>query len=786
MTTIEELKRQKRWVCYDASKAPIDATTGKFASTTDPATWTTYDLAASRVKPLRCQGVGMVFLPDDDIVGIDLDDCVTEELGEDFTPVYRQAGYARHLMAQSTSYAELSPSRTGIHIIGTGTIPRSLKQKVNGIGVEIYDRARYFTFTELPISEDDNTLSSVQGIIDEVFFHIEEPAPQPVPDPLPIAGQTSDAWAKSVIDRRIEAAKRMIENAPDGFRHSQRFAAGRLLGGYLEAADRAGHRSMSDDEAIRTLYDCRVPAKGAERKERQAIADGLRSGRQNPVTFPKPPEDVPPPPKHPKSSPVEAPGAMENHFGDDDTTLKNRAFTDVGNAHRLVRFVDGKVCYVPEWKAWLEWDGRRWARIDAQLVKRKAHEMVLEMYREAATHGISSELAKWAIKSDASPRIDAMITEAQPYLIINAHRFDTDPALLNCGDCVVNLRTGGILDHHPDLRMTKLVDVPYRNYDGISQRWSQFLQTVFRNDDELIAYIQRAVGYTLTGMTDEHCLFFCYGDGANGKSTFMRAMSIILGDYATTSSIEALLDHRQDGEGATPMVAALQGKRFAMASEMPEGRRLNESRVKDLTGGDDVVARVLYGSPFVFRPTHTLWITGNHKPKISGTDSGIWRRLRIVPFVANIPADKRRDPRDLEREFREDASAILSWAVTGATLWFQNGLRTCRAVETATNDYRGEEDIVARFLSTMCVLGEDKTARKSELYAAWKEWAEDEGERDASRKSQRWLTTQLITRGMRDDRTHVIGLGVKTERYETAHNVTPLPTRGQLRRGEMQ
>ena len=263
-------------------------------------------------------------------------------------------------------------------------------------------------------------------------------------------------------------------------------------------------------------------------------------------------------------------------------------------------------------------------------------------------------------------------------------------------------------------------------------------------------------------------------------------MSIILGDYATTSSIEALLDHRQDGEGATPMVAALQGKRFAMASEMPEGRRLNESRVKDLTGGDDVVARVLYGSPFVFRPTHTLWITGNHKPKISGTDSGIWRRLRIVPFVANIPADKRRDPRDLEREFREDASAILSWAVTGATLWFQNGLRTCRAVETATNDYRGEEDIVARFLSTMCVLGEDKTARKSELYAAWKEWAEDEGERDASRKSQRWLTTQLLTRGMRDDRTHVIGLGVKTERYETAHNVTPLPTRGQLRRGEMQ
>jgi len=248
-----------------------------------------------------------------------------------------------------------------------------------------------------------------------------------------------------------------------------------------------------------------------------------------------------------------------------------------------------------------------------------------------------------------------------------------------------------------------------------------------------------------------------------------------------------LLDHRQDGEGATPMIAALVGKRFAMASEMPEGRKLNESRVKDITGGDAITARTLYGKPFVFNPSHTLWITGNHKPRITGLYVGIWRRLRILPFTAMIPEAQRRDPRDLEEMFYQESEAILQWMVFGAYLWYQNTLGTCTAVEKATTEYRGEEDIVARFLQQRCVMSPIAIASKSMLYDAWKEWAEDEGERGASFKSQRWLVQQLLTRygesgAVSHNRSNVFGVGMIDE-FRNAP-VESTPNRAQIRRGE--
>lgn len=786
---IADLKTQRRWVCYDASKAPIDARTGRHASVSEPATWATYAEATAAVKRHRCLGVGVVFTGDDGVVGIDLDDCLEDVVDDDGVVQTVRDPYARHLMELAPTYAEISPSGTGIHIIGTGALDKSYKQKQNGIGVEMYDRGRYFTFTEDAVIENDTgELRNVQAIIDAVFaedatIRAAKAAPQPI-ESGPAVGEMPEKWLMAIVDKRVKAAKKIITDAPDGGRHHARFAAGRLLGGYLEGARQAGYIVMTDDDAIDALYECRVPARGAEAKERHAIADGLRSGQREPVAIPLPAQPITPKPKRAIAGPVEAPGATEIVKRTDDTLERSRQYTDVGNAHRLVRYLNGSVCYVPEWKTYLEWDGRRWARIDAQLMKTKAHAMVLEMYHEAGQIGAISELGKWAIKSDASPRIEAMISEAQPYLIKHADQFDRHPELLNVGDCVVDLRTGQDRNHDAALMMTKIIDVPYRVDTGVSLRWLAFLRTIFRDDENLINYIQRAVGYTLTGLTDEHCLFFCYGDGANGKSTFMRALSIITGDYGTTSNVEALLDTRESGEGATPMVAALQGMRFAMASEMPEGRRLNESRVKDLSGGDTVTARVLYGQPFTFRPTHTLWITGNHKPRITGTDGGIWRRLRIIPFVANIPTEHRRPSREFEDEFRQDASAILQWAIVGAMAWFDSKLGSCHAVDVATNEYRGEEDTVARFLATVCVIGEKLSVRKSELYGAWKEWAEDEGERDAGRKSQRWLTAQLMTRGMSDDRTYMYGLGIVTDRYGSAGNVTQMPTRGQIRRGE--
>ena len=779
---IADLKTHPRWVCYTSGKVPIDAKSGRNASSTDPSTWTTYAEAARFVGKYSTVGVGFV-LNGDGIVGIDLDACFRANPDGSVTGT----SLARHALGLTTSYSEISPSGKGLHIIGTASIPEGARLKgrtAGGDKVEIYETARYFTFTESITDAATEELQDIQHVVDWLVEQMEQAqSATKLPDTAPMDEKYPTAWVRSIVERRIKAGVKMVENALEGDRHETRIKAGKLIGGYLEGAKDVGYTDYSDEDVVEALYNAQKPRNGSQHTERKAIADGVAYGRKSAITIPQPKERIASPVK---SSPTLPTGATQSdEVATNDTSYHH---TDVGNGKRLVEATRDKLRYVPEWKQWLVWNGKRWEHTDVHAVKRLAHAVVYDMYREAVDTGVvNSELAKWALKSEATSRIEGMISEAQPYLIAKPSEFDASPWLLNVSNGVVDLRTAELGKHDPALMLTKIVDVAYTD-KSTSAPWAQFLRTIFHNDDELIDYIQRAVGYTMTGSTDEHCLFFCYGNGANGKSTFMKALSIISGDYGTTSSVEALLDHRQDGEGATPMIAGLVGKRFAMASEMPEGRKLNESRVKDITGGDAITARTLYGKPFVFTPSHTLWITGNHKPRITGLDLGIWRRLRILPFTATIAEAQRKDPRDIEAMFRQEAEAILSWMILGAYLWYQNGLGTCAAVEKATTEYRGEEDIVARFLQQRCVLSPTAQIGKGRLYDLWKEWAEDEGERGASFKSLRWLVQQIMSRygesgAVSYNRSSVFGVGMLDEFRDEP--IEARPTRAQVRRGEV-
>jgi putative DNA primase/helicase len=446
----------------------------------------------------------------------------------------------------------------------------------------------------------------------------------------------------------------------------------------MESAEREGVHVLSDNDAINLLMKARPPAKHAEHKERLALVSGLQYGRAKPIDLPKPSAPIAPIAKKTLTVLTETTESVESI--EDEETYH---LTDLGNGQRLVRACGDKLCYVAEWKQWLVWDGQRWAKGDDAGVVRLAHRVALDIYTEIANEPDSDrrkDITKWAVASESAMRIDAMIKSARPYLTKAPSIFDTHAHLLNVANGTVNLQTMEMTAHDPAQYLTKIVDVAYNEKTPMSPRWAKFLRTIFDNDNELEAYVQRAVGYTLTGHTDEHCLFFCYGDGANGKSTFMKALEIISGEFSTTASIEALLEKRNDGDNATPTVAGLVGMRLATAQEMPDGKRFDESLIKSITGGDTISARMLYGSIFKFVPTHTLWLTGNHKPRITGTDAGIWRRIRIVPFTANIPEDQRRDSREIAKEFHEDASAILQWAVLGAYLWYKNGIGTCEAV----------------------------------------------------------------------------------------------------------
>jgi len=779
---IADLKTQPRWVCYTPTKVPIDAKSGRNASSTDSSTWATHDIAEAAVKRYGCVGVGFV-LNGDGIVGIDLDACFTAMADGALKPT----SLAKQALFYCESYSEVSPSGKGLHIIGLAKIPEGSRIKgrtAGGDKVEIYETARYLTFTENVTDSSTDELGDIQHAVNWLIDEMTDAhtAAKQLPNVAPSNADYPEPWVKAVLQRRIDAGVRMVSEATEGQRHELRISAGRLIGGYLAGADAVGYRTPSDDDIVALLYGAQVPRKGAQVQERKAIVDGITYGRRSPLAIPRPPE---------KQQPVKTSTQVPQTATQSDEVIANDTsyhYTDVGNGKRLVDATRDKLRYVPEWKQWLVWNGQRWEHTDVHAVKRLAHAVIVEMYREAGgTLAINTDLAKWALKSESSGRIDGMIAEAQPYLVAKPSEFDTSPWLFNCANCVVDLRTMTEMKHDPSLMLTKIVNVDYKKVTA-SAKWNTFLRTIFHNDDQLIDYIQKAVGYTMTGSTDEHCLFFCYGNGANGKSSFMKALSIIAGDYGTTSSVEALLDHRQDGEGATPMIAALVGKRFAMASEMPEGRKLNESRVKDITGGDAITARTLYGKPFVFNPTHTLWITGNHKPRITGLDVGIWRRLRILPFTATIPEEHRKDPRELEAMFRTEAEAILQWMMLGASLWFNSGLGTCEAVDKATTEYRGEEDIVARFLQQRCVMSPVAVAPKAALYDAWKEWAEDEGERGATFKSQRWLVQQLKSRFgeaglVSDNRSSVFGVGILDEYRDEPVEVRP--SRAQVRRGEV-
>jgi len=333
---------------------------------------------------------------------------------------------------------------------------------------------------------------------------------------------------------------------------------------------------------------------------------------------------------------------------------------------------------------------------------------------------------------------------------------------------VVNLRTGDVSSFDASQYITRTVDIPY-DPQAQCPKWLAFLDRIFEGNVELIRFLNVAIGYTLTGSVDEHCLFFLYGTGANGKSTFLEALRMVMGDYYVTTSIEAMLASDATGSGATPYVAAMAGMRMAMASEMPEGRRFNESLIKDITGGGTITARHLYGDPFQFEPSHTMWISGNHRPRITGTDEGIWRRLRLIPFNAIILEAERRPMADVLDEFRAELPGILRWAIDGAVTWYGWGLPKSQTVETATMEYRGDEDIVARFIAEQCVTGRTVQVLKHKLLEAWQEWTERESEKAANGWSQRRFTEQIVRKGMTlggQGRMFYLGIALRTDRDE--------------------
>lgn len=443
---------------------------------------------------------------------------------------------------------------------------------------------------------------------------------------------------------------------------------------------------------------------------------------------------------------------------------------DVGNGRRLEMHFGEQVRYTEGW-GWLVYDGRRWSRDQLSTVERMAkatleHSIALaDEVRYGFWQGIEAEhgvnkkdYLKHLQGSFSRGKIEAMLAMArsEPQISALTEEFDHATWLLNCKNGVVDLMDGSLRPHDPELYLTQLI--PHHLPTGGTQldcpRWEAFLLEVCCGDLELVDFLHRSIGYTLTGETREQKLFFLYGDGANGKSTFLEILRHILGDYGTHLSFEALL--RSRNTNPEQALAHLPGKRYATSSEAGEGRSWNEEVVKMLTGGDKLRAKYLYKDTFEFTPVAKIWVAANDRPRIDGVNEGIWRRFFLIPFQAEIPIE-RRDP-NLLQALKEESPGILYWAVRGAMRWYREGLRQVpECVRLAMDDYRSDNDTLARWISERCILAPRESAPSSVLLKDYNEWAKENKERELTATA---LGTRLAKwKGGRLTKSRVPGKG---------------------------
>lgn len=425
-----------------------------------------------------------------------------------------------------------------------------------------------------------------------------------------------------------------------------------------------------------------------------------------------------------------------------DTGTPTFPRTDAGNGEQFAHLYGDSLRYDHRRKRWLTWAGHWWEPDADAEVQRLAKDAARYRYQQGSSIEDLKDReaeAKWAISSESKMRMDAALSRAQSeHPIADAGAtWDSDPWLLAVDNGVVVLDTGRLRDGNQADRITMHSPVEY-DPDAKCPRWEAFVREVFAGDDELVDYIWRACGYSLTGITSEQCLHISFGSGWNGKTRFREAVEAVMGDYAGNTAFSTL---EYAGRYAIPNdLAALQGKRLVTASEVNEGRRLNEARLKMLAGEDTVTARFLYSEHFSFRPVAKVWLSVNHKPFVGDNSSGFWRKIRLVPFTQSF---KGRADKQLEEKLRNEHSGILAWMVRGCLEWQKRGLEPPGIVKGATEQYRAESDPLAAFSEEACIAKPDATTKASNLYKRYKLWAEDAGLSDRERLSSTKFGTMM-------------------------------------------
>jgi putative DNA primase/helicase len=429
---------------------------------------------------------------------------------------------------------------------------------------------------------------------------------------------------------------------------------------------------------------------------------------------------------------------------------------DILAGRQFAKMMRDKLLYVPQTGRWLRWDGVRWVWCACGEEMAAAKDVAGHIFDRASVlfkqePEKCKRLLAFAMSLQNLKRLEAMVKLAiseAGMALGSVTELDSNPFFLGARNGVVNLKDGGLLAPDPSMLITRQVAADYHP-TAQCPRWMEFLNQVFDGDADTIAFLQRAVGYTLTGSTTEEVLFICYGIGANGKSVFANVLTTILADYAQAAP-PSLLTLRRDGDaGPRNDIARLCGVRAVQINELQQGDRLDEQVAKMLAGREMLSARYLHKEFFDFWPTAKAWLRTNHRPVVRGEDDGIWRRLYLIPFKRKF-AETERDPW-LESKLLEERDGILAWAVQGCLDWQRHGLKPSETIRKEWVAYRKESDLLGEFLDDKTIADPDGRVEQARLFDCWRFWCEQNGVRYGAKKT---FTRKMHDRGFAEGRSN--------------------------------
>lgn len=718
-----ELKKLNNWVCWRAvqdekshsgiSKIPVNPKTGGMAQSNNPDTWSDFDTAVRVSADLA--GIGFMF-DGSGYFGVDLDD--VKSAVEDF-----RNGITDNIIGEFVyglrSYTELSFSGNGVHIICKGKLPPGNRRSKK---VEMYEKGRFFVMTGNYCSEFIDIRDCTENIKPLHGKYLGEKTA------APSQGTSVSVPAGLTASQIIEKAR----NSSKG----QKFDA-------LYSGDISGYASQSEaDMAFCNLlaFWCQCDINLMDEIYRSSALmrpkwDRAQSGSTyGMLTLRKAADSC-----RETYNPVRK--TSDNGYdisiiGSSEESKysceKYYSFDDTGNAERMEDAYGENLRYSYVDKRWMFYRNGKWNYDNIGEVFRVADATLDLMKQEGETlypewkdEDIFKLWKKHVTRTRSNTAKKAMVKELEHRVPILPRNLDTDKFAVNCKNGIIELNDLKLMPHRKERYMTKMLNAAYDSSAPEPIKWFEFLDSIFAGNRELIRYIQKACGYCLSGSTQEQCVFFLYGSGRNGKSTFLEIVRYIFGDYATNIQPDTIMVRKKANGAANSDIARLKGARLVTSVEPNEGARLDEGLIKQLTGGDVVTARKLYGDEFEFKPEFKLWMATNHKPIIRGTDTGIWRRIHLIPFGVQIPEDK--VDKHLKYKLHKELSGIFRWIVEGFRLWKEEGLELPACMKDAVTEYRHEMDVISGFVDACCVVGEGETKANS-LFYAYRKWAENDKE----------------------------------------------------------